>query len=152
MSYVSQVIQPGEQLRHIARIHWVVYLPGIVLAVAALVMFGYSEAAMGGKMFWKTGAALCGLAAAYFLGREWFTWWTTEIAVTNHRIIFKTGLVRRHTNEMNMQKVESVKVDQSVLGRILNYGDVVIIGTGEGQEQLKSVAAPVDLRNHITGI
>ena len=152
MSYVSQVIQPGEKLRHIASVHWIVYLPGMVLAAAALVTFGYSEFALSGKLFWKIAAALLGLIAAYLLGREWFTWWTTEIAVTDHRIIVKTGLVRRHTNEMNMEKVESVQVDQSVLGRILNYGDVVIIGTGEGQEQLKSVAAPVDLRNHITGI
>jgi len=152
MSYVNQVIQPGEKLRHIASIHWIVYLPGLALAVAALVTFGYSEYAVSGKLFLKVAAALLGLGAVYLLGHEWFTWWTTEIAVTDHRIIFKTGLVRRRTNEMNMEKVESVQVDQSVLGRILNYGDVVIIGTGEGQEQLRAIASPINLRNHITGI
>jgi uncharacterized membrane protein YdbT with pleckstrin-like domain len=152
VSYVQQVIQPGEKLRHIASIHWIVYLPGALLAVAALVAFGYSELGTIGKTPSKIAAALFGLGAAYLVGREWFTWWTTEIAVTNHRVIVKTGLIRRRTNEMNMEKVESVQVDQSVLGRILNYGDVIIIGTGEGQEQLKTVAAPLDLRNHITGV
>jgi uncharacterized membrane protein YdbT with pleckstrin-like domain len=151
MSYVQQVLQPEEKLRHIASVHWIVYLPGAVLAAVALISFGFAGRATSGEIFWKSSSALIGIIAVYLLVREWFAWWTTEIAVTNHRIIFKTGFIRRHTNEMNMEKVESVQVDQSVLGRILNYGDVVIIGTGEGQEQLKSVAAPIDLRNHITG-
>src|SRR3954451_15924439 len=93
MSYIQQVIQPGEKLRHIASIHWIVYLPGMVLAAIALVVFGYSELATNGKTIATIAAALLGIAALYYIGREWFAWWTTEIAVTNHRIIFKTGLI-----------------------------------------------------------
>jgi uncharacterized membrane protein YdbT with pleckstrin-like domain len=152
MSYVNQVIQPGEKLLHIASVHWIVYLPGMLLAVAALVAFGYSEFATIGRIAATVAAVLLGLGAAYFIGREWFTWWSTEIAVTNHRVIVKAGLIRRRTNEMNMEKVESVQIDQSVFGRILNYGDVTIIGTGEGEEKIKTVAAPIDLRNYVTGI
>jgi uncharacterized membrane protein YdbT with pleckstrin-like domain len=72
--------------------------------------------------------------------------------VTNRRIIYKTGFIRRQTNEMHMDKVESVRVDQSVLGRILDYGNVNILGTGEGFEPLWSIDAPLELRNHITGV
>ncbi len=87
-----------------------------------------------------------------FLIREWFGWWTTEIAVTNLRVIYKTGLVKRRTKEMNMDKVESVEVDQSILGRILDYGKVTITGTGAGLEALSGVAQPIELRNSITGV
>ncbi len=61
----------------------------------------------------------------------WFKRWTTEIDVTNRRIVYKRGFIKRHTVEMNMDKVESVDVDQSVLGRLLNYGDITIHGTGD---------------------
>ena len=53
---------------------------------------------------------------------------------------------------MNMDKVESVQVDQSILGRILDYGTVIITGTGAGLEALPGVAQPIELRNSITGV
>jgi uncharacterized membrane protein YdbT with pleckstrin-like domain len=78
-----------------------------------------------------------------------YQWMITEIAVTNRRVIYKKGLVRLHTNEMNMDKVESVQVNQSVLGRMLDFGTVRILGTGEGLEALQTVAGPIALRNSI---
>jgi uncharacterized membrane protein YdbT with pleckstrin-like domain len=71
--------------------------------------------------------------------------------VTNRRVIYKKGLIRRQTNEMNMDKVESVKVEQLILGRIFVYGTVTILGTGEGFETLRTIASPIKLRNCITG-
>ena len=70
--------------------------------------------------------------------------------MTNRRIVYKCGLIKRHTVEMNMDKVESVDVDQSVFGRMLNYGDITIRGTGEGIEPLYRISAPLDFRNHVT--
>jgi uncharacterized membrane protein YdbT with pleckstrin-like domain len=67
------------------------------------------------------------------------------------RVIYKKGLIRRQTNEMNMDKVESVQINQSILGRLLDYGDVTILGTGEGFETLRTIASPIELRNSITG-
>jgi uncharacterized membrane protein YdbT with pleckstrin-like domain len=73
----------------------------------------------------------------------------TEIAVTDRRIIYKTGLVQRHTVEISMDKVESVDVDQSVLGRVFGYGTVTVRGTGESAEPLRHVAAPIALRTAV---
>ena len=75
---------------------------------------------------------------------------TTEFAVTDHRVIYKRGFLRRHTVEMNMDKVETVDVDQSVLGRLLGFGTIHVHGTGQGIENLSRVAAPLRLRNAIT--
>ena len=65
-------------------------------------------------------------------------------------MIYKKGLIRRQTNEMNMDKVESVDVDQSILGRLLNYGDITIRGTGVGLEPLHDIDAPLEFRNRVT--
>ncbi len=152
MSYVRRVLREGEQVRHTARIHWVVYLPGLFLALLAGAVLVLAQIDQARSTFWLSVAALLGIIALGLLFREWFIRWTTEIAVTDRRVIYKTGFIRRKTNEMNMEKVESVQVDQSVLGRILDYGDVTILGTGEGFETLKTIAAPLELRNHITGL
>src|SRR4051812_14082882 len=74
----------------------------------------------------------------------------TELSVTNHRVIYKSGFIRRHTVEMNMDKVETVNVDQSILGRILGYGTIHVLGTGQGIEGLSHIASPLALRNAIT--
>ena len=140
MSYVQRVLQPGEQVRHISSIHWIVYWPGVAVGVVAVVAYWLG---------WQYAAYALALVAVVLLIQQWFQWWVTEIAVTNRRIIYKTGLVRRQTNEMNMDKVESVKIDQSILGRMLDYGNVMMLGTGEGFETLRTIASPIELRNSI---
>jgi uncharacterized membrane protein YdbT with pleckstrin-like domain len=101
--------------------------------------------------FWLYTACALALVAAVLLVQEWFRWWITEIAVTNRRVIYKKGFIRRRTNEMNTDKVESAQVDQSILGRMLDYGNMTILGTGEGFETLRTIAGPIKLRNCITG-
>ena len=68
---------------------------------------------------------------------------SSEFAITNKRIIIKTGLIRRHTVELNIQQVESVKVDQSFLGRWLNYGTVTIVGSGGTREVFQNIRQPL---------
>jgi uncharacterized membrane protein YdbT with pleckstrin-like domain len=90
--------------------------------LAAIVTIAWAELGASHSIFWEVIAGLLAVVALYLLIPEWFTWWTTEIAVTNHRIIYKAGLIRRDTVEILM--VESVDVDQSILGRLLGYGTV----------------------------
>jgi uncharacterized membrane protein YdbT with pleckstrin-like domain len=90
----------------------------------------------------------------------WFIRWTTEIAVTDRRVIYKEGFITRHTVEINMDKVASVDVDQSIPGRLLDYGMVHVIGTGGTQNtadpnvargiERHRVASPLALRSAIT--
>jgi uncharacterized membrane protein YdbT with pleckstrin-like domain len=89
--------------------------------------------------------------AAILLFSAWFRRYTTEIAVTNRRIIYKRGFISRRTIEMQMDKVESVDVDQTIWGRIFGYGDITIRGVGVGIEPLKNIDAPIEFRNHVTG-
>jgi uncharacterized membrane protein YdbT with pleckstrin-like domain len=72
--------------------------------------------------------------------------WQSEFVITNRRIIIKTGLVARKTVEMNLSKIESVNVDQSVVGRILRYGSITIIGTGGTKETFHNISHPIEFR------
>jgi membrane protein YdbS with pleckstrin-like domain len=150
MSYVQHVLQPGEQVRKVSSLHWIIYWPGVALVLLAVAAYWLSETRLlpGIWQFTAYGLALIGIV---LLIQEWFRWWITEIAVTNRRVIYKKGLIRRQTNEMNMDKVESVQINQSILGRLFDYGDVTILGTGEGLETLRTIARPIELRNSITG-
>ena len=152
MSYVRSVLQPGENVRYATDIHWIVYLPGLLLLILAAVVywFGHRPVAVGAAFIWDVLAGVVLLAAAVWLFIGWFRRWTTEIAVTDRRIIYKRGFIRRHTVEMHLDKVESVDVEQSILGRIMNYGDISIHGTGAGIEDLKNIGSPIAFRNHVT--
>lgn len=71
---------------------------------------------------------------------------TDEFAITNRRIIVKTGLISRHTLEMNLSKIESVNVDQTILGRLLGYGTITIIGSGGTRESFPNISNPLEFR------
>ena len=72
--------------------------------------------------------------------------WTSEYAITNKRVIIKLGLISRKTLEVNLSKIESVNVDQSIFGRILGYGAITIIGTGGTRETFSDLANPIQFR------
>lgn len=153
MSYVNRVLQPGEELKFRSRIHWLVYLPGILIfLVTFAAVWGLSNYfAQGEYPPSALGVLAFGLVIALIsLISAWFRRWTTEVAVTNRRVIYKRGFIRRRTIEMNMNKVESVDVDQSVLGRIFDYGNITVRGTGSTFEPLRMISAPLDFRNHVT--
>ena len=153
MPYVDRVLQEGESVRHIARISWITYLPGLLLWAVAGVLAAILPRDQSFYHYVILFVAVVLFAiGAILLARAWFHRVTTEIAVTNRRIIFKRGFIRRYTVEMHMDKVESVDVDQSIFGRMLDYGDVIIHGTGMGLEPLPNIDRPLELRNHITAV
>ena len=91
--------------------------------------------------------ALLGLSSALraFIRRA-----STELAVTDQRVIYKTGLLARHTLEMNRGKVESVAVDQTLLGRLFGYGTVTVRGIGSALEPIRNINDPLGFRSHLT--
>jgi uncharacterized membrane protein YdbT with pleckstrin-like domain len=145
--YINQILQPNEKLVYSTTIHWMVYLPGLIFWIAAIAIYFYG--AQYSPAFQLLALAVA-LMAAVSTFRAWFRRWTTEIDVTDLRVVYKRGFIRRHTVEMNMDKIESVDVDQSILGRILDFGDIVVRGTGHGIEPLRNIEAPLQFRNYVT--
>ena len=95
MSYVERVLQPGEQVRHISSIHWIVFWPGVIVALLAAVVYWFKES-LPVTIFWLYTAYALALIALFLLVQEWFRCWITEIAVTDRRVIYKKGFIWRH--------------------------------------------------------
>ena len=152
MGYVERVLQPDETVIAVTRIHWwFVWRRTLLLLVLAVLLVGFALDASGDT---QTGLA-AGAAVAAVLGLllavgPAIQRATTELAVTNRRVIHKRGFIRRRTIEMSRSQVESVDVDQSVLGRVMNFGDVVVRGTGTTPEPFRFIADPLRFRSAIT--
>jgi uncharacterized membrane protein YdbT with pleckstrin-like domain len=153
MRYVNRVLQPGETVVYAARLHGLIYLRAVVLFVVAA---GFAIASQ-----WVTGngygyyalliaAALVALLAVSSWLRAWIQRTTTELVITDLRVIYKSGLFGRHTIEMNRAKIESVDVDQSLPGRIFGYGTIILRGTGGSLEPMRNISNPLDFRSQIT--
>jgi uncharacterized membrane protein YdbT with pleckstrin-like domain len=149
--YIDDILQPGEKVLYSTNAHWIFYLPAIGAWVVALAFVVLSRmVADTPELLCLSLAAIAAIAALYWTFKAWFHRWTTETDVTNLRVVHKTGFIKRRTFEMSLDKIESVDVNQSILGRILNYGDVTILGVGEGRETIKTIASPLAFRNFIT--
>jgi uncharacterized membrane protein YdbT with pleckstrin-like domain len=150
--YIDEILQPGERVLYSTNAHWIFYFPAILAWIAALVLFVASRRidTYGIMILCLFGSGLVALVALYWTVTGWFHRFTTETDVTNFRVVHKTGFIRRRSFEMALDKVESVDVNQSILGRILNYGDVTIRGVGEGIETIGTIASPLAFRSSIT--
>jgi uncharacterized membrane protein YdbT with pleckstrin-like domain len=156
MGYVEKVLLPGERVIYTTGLHWLVYGRAFVLLAVAVLLAIFSVAKLADPNL--TSIAMGGLVLAAFLALLGLLAFiaaairraTTELAVTDQRVILKRGVIARHTIEMNRSKVESVDVDQSVLGRILGYGTVLVRGTGGSLEPMRSISDPLRFRSHIT--
>jgi uncharacterized membrane protein YdbT with pleckstrin-like domain len=149
--YIDDILQPGEKVLYSTNAHWVFYLPAIGAWIVAIALFILSRIASADAMVLLSlvSAAVVAIVALYWTVRAWFHRWTTETDVTNMRVVHKTGFIKRRTFEMALDKVESVDVNQSIMGRLLNYGNVTIMGVGEGRETITTIAAPLEFRTHI---
>jgi uncharacterized membrane protein YdbT with pleckstrin-like domain len=101
----------------------------------------------GTRLHWIVFLSLRGILTLWLL--PLIDYWTSEFAITNKRVIVKIGLISRQTLELNLQRVESVSVDQSILGRLLGYGTITIIGTGGTREPFHRIANPLEFRKAV---
>ena len=152
MGYAEKVLQPGETIAYRARLHWIIYFVGMVLIAVAIAL---ALGAVALKQDTIRIGLMLSAVIALFLGlfqivRAWIVAANTEIIVTSRRVIYKTGFVSRNTVEMNLDKVESVLVQQSILGRMLDFGTVIIRGVGAGLEPVDNIAAPLELHRHVS--
>jgi uncharacterized membrane protein YdbT with pleckstrin-like domain len=150
MSYYTKVLQPDEQVKYVGKLHWTIYRNAILFAILAMIVAGFAVTLAENPQ--SLALAIAGvlgiLALVSFLG-AWFVRVSTEIVVTDKRIIHKVGWISRRTEEINISKVETVDVAQGIVGRIFDFGTVLIRGIGGSWEPLRRVASPLQLRNAI---
>jgi uncharacterized membrane protein YdbT with pleckstrin-like domain len=151
MSYVQSILGQGEQILLLAKMHWINYVRAIILAVLALLVAGFGLIAI--TVIALVVAGLILLLSAIAFVRIYLNVSSTELAVTNQRVIYKTGILKRHTMEQQLNRIDSVSVDQTYLGRMLGYGEVDIRGSGNSFTPTHKIAHPLEFRKAVqTGI
>jgi len=151
MSYVEQNLMPGENILYQAKLHWAMFinpLISLIIGIVILLLAPILDDSALVTMFYILGGLFCLSAVLSELGAI-TSFFTTEFALTDRRIIAKSGLVRRHSLELLLSKVESVGVSQGIWGRILNFGTITITGTGGTKEPFKNIANPMELRKRV---
>ena len=140
MGYVENSLGPGERVAARGTLHWWIFIHGSVVTTigVGLVLSGHGELALIGGVVMVVG--LASVLGAYI------NHISTELAVTNRRVIAKFGFIRRRTIELNHGKVEGFHVDQGVLGRMLNFGTVTVTGTGGMQTPIPLISDPLRFR------
>lgn len=171
MLYVQQSLSPDEEIIHIGHFHWFYTLTavmaifwGIVGCIAVIVGAIYFQ-----ENYWKgfeldaswldkvqdlhpgvrIGAFFVFIFGVMRFASMMVTKATTEIAITNTRLIFKRGLVARYVGEMSIDRIEGVNVLQTVWGRIFGYGRIMVRGMGVGEVILPSISNPIAFRRAI---
>ena len=148
MGYVERHLLAGERVVYKTRLHWVLFVkPGLVV-LAGMILMVLLRQVQDPRWLWIFGAAvaLIGLVWAFV---HYVEVMTSEFAVTTSRLILKVGLISRYTTELLLAKVESIGVRQGLIGRVLNYGDLTVTGTGGAREVFRRVRDPIGFRNHV---
>jgi uncharacterized membrane protein YdbT with pleckstrin-like domain len=150
VSYVNSVLQPGETIRAIGKLHWIIFARAFALLAVGIIVLIYAQTLSVelGRAVQLVAWLVLALGVLALL-HAWFVRWITELAVTNRRVIYKRGFLSRYTVEMNMNKIETIDVEQSILGRLLGFGTIRLRGTGQGIENLTQIASPLELRSAI---
>lgn len=170
MLYIQESLGPNEELVHVGQFHWT-YMIGAVLSVIWGVATAGAIMLASVYIYKQTGKLppsmnliegiqyvhpVFRMAAFFFLviGVIGYTArvvhkTTTEIAITNTRIVFKQGLISRHVGEIDIHRIEGVNVLQSIFGRLLGYGRVSIRGMGVGEVTMPPIAQPIEFRKAI---
>ncbi|MGC1579753.1 MAG: PH domain-containing protein [Beijerinckiaceae bacterium] len=153
MSYIEQSLGEGEVVRHVAHKHWVIFVVPVFQLLVGLVLvgIGYKISDLWVWLGWLMrvlGLIVVVFGALHLLG-AWLTRVTTELAVTNRKVIGKWGLISRRTIEQRLDKVDSIEVEQTILGRILGYGTVEVRGSGVTMTPLRMIADPLTFRRRV---
>ena len=143
MGYVERSLGPGEQVAARGELHWLMFgYGGTVTAIGlGTALFGESHLAVNGGL----GGLIMGVGLYYVL-RAYVLHLGTELAVTNRRVIAKFGFFRRHTVTLDHADVRGFYVDQGLLGRLLNFGTVIVTDSGSMQTQIPMIRDPLRFR------
>ncbi len=157
MSYVDENLIAGEKVEYRTRLHWVamrwMWLAGAAAAALAVALLGGSISMIGGKSGHTEVVAVAGLFLVLVAG-GCFAFGlvlrnATELAVTSRRVMVKSGIFERKTFEMPLSRVESVSVAETMMGRMLGYGTVMVRGTGGTPESFELVGNPLQFQKHV---
>jgi hypothetical protein len=158
MGYIEKTLIPGEHVVYRTRLHWIVMFGHIVLSLIFLALGGFvlyygfqhrQTLPLSDLHLYEGGGAAALVLALIVFAAGSVRRNATEMAVTNRRVVVKTGIASRRTIEMLLNKVETVEVTEPGMGRMLGYGSILVIGTGGTSEPFHKIAHPLEFRSRV---
>ena len=145
MSYVDKNLLTGETVKFRTRLHWSLYVPSVLLTLLVMVPIAVLLVINLLGMFAVLPIAI---GAAFILGAH-IRRQSSEFAVTNKRVVIKLGVMTTRSLELLLPKVEGIAVNQGMGGKLWNYGDIVVTGSGGTKEAFSGIQDPLGLRRAI---
>lgn len=131
MGYIEESLSTGEEIRHIFQLHWFAKVPMVIWMILAIPTFGVT------------------LLLALW---EWLKLRSIEQGVTSRRVVLKTGIISRHSEEMKLSSIETVEIRQGIAGRIFGFGTVQVTGRGTSDLVFRNIDDPLDVKRKIESI
>jgi uncharacterized membrane protein YdbT with pleckstrin-like domain len=147
VGYVERHLLPAEKVVYRAAPHWV--LIGLPLSILLLAVVVVLYGVFGDSGFSTILGLGCFTMFFFITLSSAVTYFTTEFALTDRRIIAKDGLIRQRSVELLLSQVESIGVSQPLVGRVLDYGTITVVGTGGTREPFRVIAGPMELRKRV---
>jgi uncharacterized membrane protein YdbT with pleckstrin-like domain len=135
MSYIKSILRSDENVVFKTKRHWIIFVWPVFFAFIGLSFITNNQ------FFW-------GLLLFIPMVLAFIDYQTSEFAVTNKRVVAKVGFIRRNSIEVLLTKVEGIRIEQSILGRMLNYG-AIITGAAGSSNPFTSIANPIQVRRSV---
>jgi uncharacterized membrane protein YdbT with pleckstrin-like domain len=157
MSYIDKNLIPGETVMYRTRLHWIVVFWHVFFAAIFALGGAYLLSGMPGttglqgdpSKYARIGGAVLLVLALISILMSFVRRNSVEMAVTNKRVTVKVGIMSRSTQEMMLSRIESIMVDQTVMGRIMNYGTITLRGVGGTPDPFPRIAHPLEFRRQV---
>lgn len=140
MSFIDENLMPNEQIICRVRLHWSAFLPAILTFILAVFATFNNMRMFDGILY---------LVAAVLIIPALISYLSSEYAVTNRRVIIKVGFISRNSYELLLNRIEGIEVEQSILGRLLGYGTIIVRGTGGSKEIFNKIENPIQFRKSV---
>ncbi len=140
MSYIDTNLMTNEVVAYRVRLHWAIFMPAIFSFIFAIVATFNNMRHFDWILYLITVALMATSLVSYL---------SSEFAVTNRRVIIKIGLISRNSYEMLLNRVEGIEVDQSIIARLLGYGNITVRGMGGSKEVFYKIENPLEFRKKV---
>jgi len=138
MGFIDDNLMQGESVIHRTKIHWMIFFWPVAVAIIAGIFTNIEPSNFVTYFFV--------VLAIFLLLRAIVTYTTSEFGITNKRVLIKTGFIQRSSHEILLSKIEAIKVNQGVLGRMFNFGTIAVTGTGGTQDPFNNIVGPLEFR------
>lgn len=155
MAYLKSTLLTGEKIVCLTHPCQVVFVPPVatLLVAIGLYFFGWQITALNLTIlrypFYEIAAIVCAIVGIFTFLKSYIAYACSEYGITNKRVLMKTGLIQRNSFEIFLDKIEAVHVDQTITGRLFNYGSLIIVGTGGSADPFLNLPSPLKFRTII---